>query len=129
MFVHRAAEGTTSRLPLELTLKLSARFHQPAIPERQQQDWVDLGIEQRLAGGHAGQESRSAAENGNWLLVVDYLRLPTARSEKLKKKYPYHPRQQGPPAACKMRFLILVMQLQPHVQLGRLSLSDERRGM
>jgi hypothetical protein len=28
-----------------------------------------------------------------------------------------------------MRFLILVMQLQPHVQLGRLSLSDERRGM
>jgi hypothetical protein len=47
----------------------------------------------------------------------------------LKKKYPYDPRQESPPAACKKRFLILVMQLQPHVQLGRLSLSDKRRGM
>ena len=61
----RTTVGPSAGRTLELALKLTTRFHQPAVAQRHKQNRIELNIKLVLPSGDVGEVASIAAEDGN----------------------------------------------------------------
>jgi hypothetical protein len=63
MLVDRPAVRAAARRTLEFTLEFGARFNEPPISQRDQEHWIDLGINHILASGDEAECADTAAQD------------------------------------------------------------------
>jgi hypothetical protein len=85
MLSDRSTVGSAIGWPLKLALEFCPRLDEPTLPERYEQDRVDLGVDQILPTGDEAERTGVAGKDRDWLFGIRTLGDDPCRRQEQKK--------------------------------------------